>query len=143
MTPIISNNLAFAEQAYNNSHKSTRNVIERLNGVLKGRFRCLLKHRVLHYDPATSARIVNACAILHNICIIRNEVNVENGTMNKNRIVYILLLVINFLEVAVEHRNEGEYIERNAGNPHNNWLREGRLIRERIIRDYLNNYLII
>lgn len=73
MTPILNGNLTPAEIRYNNAHRSTRNVIERLNGTLKTRFRCLLKHRVLHYKPPTAAAIVNACAILHNICIARNE----------------------------------------------------------------------
>jgi len=49
MTPIMDNNLNDASRRYNDRQKSTRSVIERCNGVLKMRFRCLLKHRVLHY----------------------------------------------------------------------------------------------
>lgn len=57
------------EEAYNNLHRATRNVIERTNGILKGRFRCLLKHRVLHYSPDRAAYIIYAAAVLHNIAI--------------------------------------------------------------------------
>lgn len=42
--------------------------MERTIGLLKGRFRCLLVHRVLNYHPDKVARIVIACCILHNIC---------------------------------------------------------------------------
>jgi len=34
-------------------------------------FRCLLKHRTLHYKPE-KASIINACIVLHNICIANN-----------------------------------------------------------------------
>lgn len=41
--------------------------MERCIGVLKARWRCLLAHRVLHYDHHMVAKIINACALLHNI----------------------------------------------------------------------------
>ncbi|KAI4455559.1 hypothetical protein MML48_9g00005574 [Holotrichia oblita] len=44
---------------YNMAHKRIRSTIERCNGVLKTRFRCLLKHRVLHYSPQTACQIIN------------------------------------------------------------------------------------
>lgn len=46
--------------------------MERTIGLLKARWRCLLGHRVLHYDPAMAAKIVNACVCLHNIANERN-----------------------------------------------------------------------
>ncbi|GLV38132.1 hypothetical protein CBL_10099 [Carabus blaptoides fortunei] len=49
----------------------------RCNGVLKMRFRCLLKHRVLHYAPTMASKIINACTVLHNMCIKNNLPNVE------------------------------------------------------------------
>lgn len=65
------------EYRYNEAQMSTRALIERCNGVLKSRFRCLLKHRVLHYEPAIACKIINACVALHNICIENNVPLVE------------------------------------------------------------------
>ncbi|CAK1597963.1 unnamed protein product [Parnassius mnemosyne] len=53
---------------YNKLHATARNTVERAIGRLKGRFRCLLVHRVLHYHPDVVAKIVVACCVLHNIC---------------------------------------------------------------------------
>ncbi|KAL5237057.1 hypothetical protein ACI65C_004467 [Semiaphis heraclei] len=47
-------------------------TIERCNGILKMRFRCLLKHRVLHYNPERASKIIVSCCILHNMCINAN-----------------------------------------------------------------------
>ena len=57
---------------YNVAHKNTRCKIECCNGVLKNRFRCLLKHRVLHVTPYKACKIINACIVLHNMCISNN-----------------------------------------------------------------------
>lgn len=57
------------EARFNLEHSRARGVIERLNGVFKGRFRCLLKARELHYNPAKAAKIINVCTMLHNVCI--------------------------------------------------------------------------
>lgn len=35
-------------------------------------FRCLLKDRILHYKPEKASCIINACVVLHNICINNN-----------------------------------------------------------------------
>ncbi|KAB0805455.1 hypothetical protein PPYR_02425 [Photinus pyralis] len=114
MTPVSGHNLTEPERRYNVAHKSIRNVIERLNGVLKTRFRCLSKHRVLHYNPAKCAKLIYACAILHNMCIHNGEIDID-----------------------IDHNDEEDNNDepRNAENDHNN-LHEGRIIRNRIIRDY-------
>ncbi|KAG7155456.1 nuclease HARBI1-like 22 [Homarus americanus] len=60
------------EVRYNNSHTKTRVVVVQTFGVLKSRFRCL--HRSggsLQYDPSKCAKIVNACFLLHNYCLMR------------------------------------------------------------------------
>lgn len=54
---------------FNSAHSSLRSVVERTIGVLKSRFRCLQRYRALHYEPETAAKIVAACAVLHNVCI--------------------------------------------------------------------------
>ncbi|XP_050064633.1 putative nuclease HARBI1 [Aphis gossypii] len=56
------------EENYNRIHKKTRSIIERVNGQLKGRFRCLIKHRILHYRPQFVSLITIACCVLHNMC---------------------------------------------------------------------------
>ncbi|CAG9120597.1 unnamed protein product [Plutella xylostella] len=68
MTPILNAAAGSPEEHYTNVQVRARNVIERCFGVLKGRWRCLLSHRTLHYAPAKAGKIVNACAILHNMC---------------------------------------------------------------------------
>ncbi|KAJ8930519.1 hypothetical protein NQ314_016666 [Rhamnusium bicolor] len=60
------------EDRYNQRHALARNCIERCNGVLKTRFRCLLSKRTLRYDPETVGDIATACAVLHNMCIAAN-----------------------------------------------------------------------
>ncbi|XP_015119516.1 putative nuclease HARBI1 [Diachasma alloeum] len=58
------------EAAFNRVFCRARSIIERVNGILKMRWRCLLKHRVLHYDPTTAAKITNTCVVLHNMAIM-------------------------------------------------------------------------
>lgn len=59
------------QQHYNRAHISTRNVIERVNGVLKRRFACL--SRKLQNKITNVPNIIVACAILHNISLTTNE----------------------------------------------------------------------
>lgn len=75
MTPIPDAAANTPEGRYTKCHVITRNIIERAFGVLKQRFRCLLKHRTLHYDHTTTGKIIYSCIILHNICMKRNIVN--------------------------------------------------------------------
>ncbi|XP_054920217.1 putative nuclease HARBI1 [Dermacentor andersoni] len=70
MTPVPGHpNRLTAEGRYNEAHASMRNAVERCIGVVKSRFRCLQRYRVLHYSPQKAATIVAACAALHNICL--------------------------------------------------------------------------
>ncbi|XP_050062915.1 putative nuclease HARBI1 [Aphis gossypii] len=57
------------EELYNTKQMRARSLIERCNGLLKMRFRCLLIHRVLHYAPEKATAIINACVVLHNMYI--------------------------------------------------------------------------
>lgn len=63
LTPVGAPN-TLKEQKYNKLNGSAINYIERAFGVLKSRFRCLLKHRVLHFSHETSALFVSTCVIL-------------------------------------------------------------------------------
>ncbi|KAI4468023.1 hypothetical protein MML48_2g00001859 [Holotrichia oblita] len=60
------------EGRYNNHIVRARSVVERVIGILKCRFRCLLRHRTLHYSPIKAAQIITSCAILHNIAMTFN-----------------------------------------------------------------------
>lgn len=76
------------ESRYNTKFNSARSVVERAIGMLKGRWRCLCKQRMLHYKPTTSSKIINACSVLHNICIenfdtISEEVYYESHNANE------------------------------------------------------------
>lgn len=68
MTPISDAEDNSPEAFYNDLHSTARNSVERTIGLLKGRFRCLLVHRVLDYHPDVVAKIVIACCVLHNMC---------------------------------------------------------------------------
>lgn len=77
MTPILDAESDTPEAYYTQKHVQARNTIERTIGLLKARFRCLLVHRVLHYQPHVAGSITNACVILHNICNSANVPVVE------------------------------------------------------------------
>ncbi|XP_071573951.1 putative nuclease HARBI1 [Temnothorax nylanderi] len=72
LTPVINAEPNSSENHYNIAHRRIRSLIERTNGLLKMHFRCLLKHRVLHYKPDVASRIINSCVVLHNMCIKEN-----------------------------------------------------------------------
>ena len=69
MTPVLQAAEHTPAFRYTERHRIARNCVERCNGVLKARFRCLLGERVLRYAPDKVGIIVNACCILHNICL--------------------------------------------------------------------------
>lgn len=79
MTPFTNVQEGTAEERFNNHFKFIRSIIERCNGLLKMRFRCLSKYRVLHYTPAKAVEIVVACSVLHNICVGNNIELIENN----------------------------------------------------------------
>lgn len=60
------------EERFNTEHRKIRNCIERTNGVLKLRWRCLLGERTMRYQPETATSFVNICCALHNLCRRRN-----------------------------------------------------------------------
>ncbi|CAH0405000.1 unnamed protein product [Chilo suppressalis] len=71
MTPIPHALHGSPEWQYNYFLGRTKSCIDRCIGKLKGRWQCLHR-RPLHYTPQRAAKIINACAILHNLCIGAN-----------------------------------------------------------------------
>lgn len=94
-TPFTNTAEGTPEALFNTMLKSSRNVIERTNGVLKGRFRCLSRHRVLNYHPAKAAYIIYSCTVLHNIAVkarlefneVDDNIYVENNDRSSKALV--------------------------------------------------------
>lgn len=75
------------EKVLNQIIISARNTIERAFGVIKSIFRCLLKHRTLHYTPTKASRIINCCFLLYNFMKyhgLSNEEFQENDELLEN-----------------------------------------------------------
>ncbi|KAK3918172.1 Putative nuclease [Frankliniella fusca] len=72
-TPILNAAEGSREANYTRAHMITRSSVERAIGHLKERFRCLNRHRVLHYSPEKAGKIINACVVLHNKCVEAHE----------------------------------------------------------------------
>ncbi|KAG8235973.1 hypothetical protein J437_LFUL017909 [Ladona fulva] len=68
-TPILNALDGSPEVRYTLFHVRARSTVEQCIGLLKGRFRCLLKDHVLEYAPLKCGRIVHACIVLHNMCL--------------------------------------------------------------------------
>ncbi|KAG8177441.1 hypothetical protein JTE90_008625 [Oedothorax gibbosus] len=68
LNPILNPAPGSPSERFNTAFIRTRNTIERCNGLLKSRVRCLLKARQLAYDPTRAGKIINACVVLHNVC---------------------------------------------------------------------------
>ena len=67
------------EERYNGSHRTTRTVTERCNGILKRRFHCL--HGELRVSPERACNIIAACIILHNRAVdYKHPVDKEDVT---------------------------------------------------------------
>lgn len=58
---------------FNTLHAKACSTVERAIGLLKARWRCLCKQRMLHYSPTVARRIINACAAMHNFCAALND----------------------------------------------------------------------
>ena len=127
ITPISNAEEGTAECDFNHCQMSARSIVERVNGVLKTRFRCLLKHRVLHYSPETASKIINTCCVLHNLCVENNldDVPAEQEGEEFDGI---------FDDAADANANEG-----NSGPARSERLLiEGRRFRESIVRNYFS-----
>lgn len=72
ITPYKDVTVGTMQHKFNKKHTSARNIVERVIGVIKSRFRCLLV--TLVYSPKKVIKLINVCCALHNIC---REYNVE------------------------------------------------------------------
>ncbi|KAJ1083507.1 hypothetical protein NDU88_003666 [Pleurodeles waltl] len=71
LTPVR-NPRTRAEEHYNEAHRRTRRITERIFGLLKARFRCLhLAGGFLYYSPKKVCQIIVACCMLHNLALRR------------------------------------------------------------------------
>jgi len=69
MTPLKNEIPGSPRFRYNEDLCSARSCVERLFGVWKAVFRCLSAQRQLMYEPGMAGKIINACAVLHNMRI--------------------------------------------------------------------------
>lgn len=83
------------QHRYSTTLTSARSSAECTIGLLKNRWRCLLRHRTLHYYPPKAANIISCCAALHNLCIRENvplilenaEEHVNDVDMHENEML--------------------------------------------------------
>ena len=71
ITPIL-NPQTPQEERFNRAHRKTRRYIECAFGVLKQRFRCLL--RSMRLAPQKAGKVILVCVALHNLLINEEEV---------------------------------------------------------------------
>nr|XP_018904428.1 PREDICTED: putative nuclease HARBI1 [Bemisia tabaci] len=67
LVPIVGADPDSPEGRYTAAHILARNCVERVNGVIKNKWRCILGARALHYDPDTVRQIIRTVCALHNI----------------------------------------------------------------------------
>jgi len=86
MTPLPHYREGTRQFKYIIKHCKARNVVERFFGVFKNVWRSLSYQRVLMYAPAMAGKIVNTCAVLHNMRIHYRipieEENIDNRNIN-------------------------------------------------------------
>ncbi|XP_059049826.1 putative nuclease HARBI1 [Achroia grisella] len=100
MTPILHAPQGTPESQYNHFHGRTKACIDRCISKLKGRWQCLYK-RPLHYTPHRAAKIINACAVLHNLCI-------KAGIPDPDP--YIPMLTVNEITEIIDDNMDDLYI---------------------------------
>lgn len=87
MNVVQGNNLNNDQRRYNQTINSIRHLVERVIGVLKMRFRCILGERQLRYHQTKASKYIYACATLHNYLIfnhydILRDIDEFNGEQN-------------------------------------------------------------
>ncbi|XP_055714952.1 putative nuclease HARBI1 [Phlebotomus papatasi] len=110
------------EERYNVVHKRARATVERCIGVLKSRFRCLSKQRVLLYSSQKAGMIITACCTLHNIMTRENYPLPEESEI---------------LDAVSNERNDAEHapLRDEEIDATGSFLQQGRYIRQQLIRN--------
>lgn len=75
LTPVLNPNTE-EQIAYNNIHRRTRQIVERTFGVWKRRFPCLARGLTTKLICCTT--IIVACAVLHNLSLIYDNILPED-----------------------------------------------------------------
>lgn len=112
-----------AEIDYNTAHCKARNPVERCNGCLKSRFRCISRDSLLRYEKDFCGQIVNCCVIIHNF-LVNNKFPVEE-ILDEN-----LINEGNDVIVQAEHFGHDD--------DNDGLLNVGRRERESIVNNYFN-----
>ncbi|XP_015905960.1 putative nuclease HARBI1 [Parasteatoda tepidariorum] len=60
------------EKVFNKKHYAARECMRKCKRTIRSRFRCLDNELKLSYAPGQVSQIIDACAVLHNLCIIKN-----------------------------------------------------------------------
>lgn len=114
------------QERFNRKLIVIRNSVERCIGVLKNRFRCLLKCRALHYTPRKAGHIINSSVVLHNFLIKNNYTD-----LNLHGEDYIQ-----------EEDVNGNILERDRRNVTQYYRQLGNLNRENLLAHLLNHNII-
>lgn len=112
MVPYRNNgHLRPEETRYNDIHSSSQMVIERTNGLLKGRFRSLLEKL-----PFTRTDLIPyyvlACCVLHNICLSMGDLVDTPIILDENLPMEPLDIINNDLRMAGLQKRERIYREK-------------------------------
>jgi len=128
MTPLPHYREGTRQFKYTIKHCKARNVVERFFGVFKSVWRCLSYQRVLMYSPDMAGKIVNACAVLHNMRINYRvpveEENIDNWIND---------------DYGVRHLEDNEMMER--GGPRAVAMRIQKQIMQNWFPDYIDGDL--
>ena len=79
---IFSPNLTRSEKRFSRRLSASRSTVERGFGLLKAKWRCLLKR--LDHEIENISNVIIACFILHNICQITRVKYVDNEGLLEN-----------------------------------------------------------
>ncbi|XP_066587862.1 putative nuclease HARBI1 [Prorops nasuta] len=107
LTPVL-NPTSDSEIKYNQAHIKTRNVVERLFGVMKRKFPCLKSG--LRTKLTTSCAVIVATAVLYNISVKYNENEIDDDETIEDLSQDENLLS----ESEYEDDDEGEITEENG-----------------------------